>query len=64
MLVGCVPESVDVSLLEAELVWVLVLGVRLNCNTECLEAAMSSLRIGGRVERLLDTALVEYSRIQ
>ena len=64
MLVGCVPESVDVSMLEAELVWVLVLGVRWDWNTERCEAAMSSLRIVSKVERSLDTALVAYSRFQ
>lgn len=57
MLVGSVPESLDLSLLEAELDWELVLGVR-------WEAAMSSLQIVSKVERLLDNALVAYSRIQ
>ena len=64
MLVGRVPESVDLSLLEAELAWVLVLSVRWDCNTELWEAAMSSLQIVSKVEILLDTALVAYSRIQ
>ena len=60
MLVGGVPESVDVSLLEAELAWVLVLVVRWDCDTERCEAAMSSLQIVSKVERSLDTALVTY----
>ena len=45
VLVGCVPESGDLSLLEAELVRVLVLGLRWNCNTERWEAAISSLQL-------------------